>query len=133
MVINKKDVALIDVDGTLIKWVEPVKYHMPYYDGGQTINISVPSVQPTATHILDFYGTPKYVEEIKVHTEFLKSLKARGYYIRVHSGNGAEWAAQVVKALGLEQYVDSVETKPSKIVDDKPMEDWCHPIYLGDK
>ena len=51
----------------------------------------------------------------------------------MHSGNGAEWAAQVVKALKLEEYVDSVETKPSKIVDDKPMEDWCHPIYLGDK
>lgn len=114
MTINNKNVALIDVDGTLVKWL-PV----------------VPEIVPGQLEI-DFYGMPKYCKEITVHTEFLKSLKARGYFIRVHSGNGAQWAANVVKALKLEAYVDSIETKPLKIIDDKPMEDWAHPIYLGD-
>lgn len=114
MVTNKKDVVCCDVDGTLIKWLPDCKdkYVSAIY--------------------LDFYGTKKAVKEIKVHTEFLKSLKARGYFIRVHSGNGAEWAEQVVNALGLKDYVDSIETKPVKFIDDKPMENWAHPIYLGD-
>lgn len=113
MRINEKDVVVCDVDGTLIKWL-PDDAQLPY-------------------KILDFYGMPKKVREIKVHTDFIKSLKVRGYFIRVHSGNGSLWAAQVVKALGLEQYVDEVETKFVKCIDDKPMSDWAHPIYLGDE
>ncbi len=114
MIVNYEDTAIFDVDNTLVKWIEPGM-------------IDEPGVLK-----LNFYGMTKYVKEIKVHTEFLKSLKARGYFIRVHTGNGATWGDTVVKALGLEEYVDSVETKPSKVIDDKPPDDWIHTIYLGD-
>lgn len=127
MQVNEKDVALFDTDGTLIKWVNPEVLLVPH-------DLEVFQLSSETPLCLDFYGTPKYVEEIKVHTEFLKSLKARGYYIRVHSGNGAKWAAQVVEALGLKDYVDSVETKPVKVIDDKPNENWMpKPIYLVEK
>lgn len=124
MIINDKNVVLVDVDGTLIKWVD-----------AEIFNISGMGSSPNynGIHEIDFYGMPKFCREITVHTEFLKSLKARGYFIRVHSGNGAAWAANVVKALKLEAYVDSIETKPVKVIDDKPCDDWIHPIYLGDK
>lgn len=131
MQVNEKDVILCDVDDTLIKWCEPAQ--PMYIEWGVHGPIPGPMSEQRGIK-LDFYGTPKYVEEIKVHTEFLKSLKARGYYIRVHSGNGAKWAAQVVEALGLKDYVDSVETKPAKVIDDKPNENWMpQPIYLVDK
>lgn len=114
MIINEKDVAVFDVDSTLIKWVDAPRAGI--------------------TKALDFYGITKHVQEIKVHTEFLKSLKARGYFIRVHSGNGYLWASQVVEALGLQGYVDMVETKVAKVIDDKPNSDWMpNPIYLGDE
>lgn len=120
---NEKDVALFDTDGTLIKWVTD-----------ETIGDLVDNDKKGMELLeLDFYGMKKLAYEIHVHTEFLKSLKARGYFIRVHSGNGAQWARNVVKALKLEDYVDSIETKPAKIIDDKPMDDWAHPIYLGDQ
>ena len=129
MATNKKDVCCFDVDGTIIKWKPDVNPVYSTYSGA----FLGPSTSSEEFNIkLDFYGTPKYVREIKVHTEFLKSLKARGYFIRVHSGNGAEWAEQVVNALGLKDHVDSIETKPVKFIDDKPMENWAHPIYLGD-
>lgn len=113
MKVITKDVVLCDVDDTLVEWVAP-----PYNTEDDLL-------------CLDFYGMPKYVREIKVHTEFLKSLKVRGYYVRVHSGNGALWAEQVVKALGLQDYVDSIETKPAKVIDDKPNNNWMpKPIYL---
>lgn len=117
MQVNEQDTVLFDVDGTLIEWLDTA------FDGmGYRIENS---------KVLDFYGTPKAVKPIFVHVEFLKSLKKRGYYIRVHSGNGFAWAKQVVEALQLQPYVDSVETKPSKVVDDKPCSDWINPIFLG--
>lgn len=128
MQVNDKDVVVFDTDETLIKWLDPDQRVMVEF------GIYGPISETNEAITLDFYGTPKLVREIKVHTEFLKSLKARGYYVRVHSGNGAKWAAQVVKALGLESYVDSVETKVCKVIDDKPNDNWMpQPIYLGDK
>lgn len=133
MIINKQDTAIFDTDGTLVKWVDGLKPTAVFIENGyKPLFIGGESASDSGILTIDFYGMPKYCREITVHTEFLKSLKARGYYIRVHSGNGAEWAANVVKALKLEDYVDSVETKPAKVIDDKPCDDWCHPIYLGD-
>lgn len=80
---------------------------------------------------VDYYGEKRFIKEHHEHTSFLKSLKARGCYIIVHSHNGAEWAANVVKALGLEDYVDQCITKPFKIVDDEAPSTWLpHTIYM---
>jgi hypothetical protein len=65
------------------------------------------------------------------HVELIKMMKGRGRYIRVHSGNGGLWADAVVKALGLEDFVDDCETKPIGYIDDMPVETWMkNHIYL---
>jgi predicted HAD superfamily phosphohydrolase YqeG len=56
---------------------------------------------------------------IEVHTDFLKSLKNRGYTVIVWSANGYAHAGNVVSYLGLADYVDFCMTKPIKHIDDK--------------
>lgn len=60
--------------------------------------------------------------------EFLKECSNRGFYVRVHSQGGHDWAAAVVKALKLEHYVDSIETKPKWYVDDLDANVWMERI-----
>jgi hypothetical protein len=50
----------------------------------------------------------------------LVKLSKIGWYIRVHSGSGVNWASDVIKTLQLEDYVDSVESKPLGKTDDQP-------------
>lgn len=52
------------------------------------------------------------------HVEQLKKHKARGHFVCVWSAGGWEWAQAAVKALGLEQYVDLVISKPRWTYDD---------------
>lgn len=80
---------------------------------------------------VDYYGEDRYIRPHVEHISFLKSLKARGCHIKVQSHNGALWAANVVRALGLEDYVDEVITKPFKIIDDEDPKSWLpHTIYI---
>lgn len=65
------------------------------------------------------------------HIELIKQMKGRGRYIGVWSGGGVLWAKEVVKALGLESYVDIVMTKPLGYVDDLQADRWLNNhIYL---
>ncbi len=48
----------------------------------------------------------------------------RGSYITVWSRGGYLWAANVVKALGIEKHVDQVMTKPFAYFDDKDASQW---------
>lgn len=54
------------------------------------------------------------------HIKLLKDYKGRGYNITVWSAGGWEWAETVVKTLELENYVDIVQNKMIKYVDDLP-------------
>lgn len=55
----------------------------------------------------------------------------RGCYIIVWSQSGEAWADAVVKALGLEEYVNQTMPKPTSYGDDLPAEIWMqHQIYL---
>lgn len=81
--------------------------------------------------VIDYYGEQRSVRPHKEHISFLKSLKARGYHVKVHSNNGWKWAANVVMALGLQNYVDEVLTKPYKVIDDEQPEAWLpQSIYI---
>lgn len=95
-VLKAEHIVCYDVDGTLIRYK---------VSGG--ISISNPLTDEV-----------HQVVEHKSHIDLLKSHSARGYYVRVWSAAGYRWAQTVVKKLGLEDYVDSIETKPALLVDD---------------
>jgi hypothetical protein len=67
------------------------------------------------------------------HIDLLKEMKGRGRFVRVWSAAGVKWAVAVVQALKIEQWVDSVETKPLGIVDDKPASEWLSNIIYLDE
>jgi predicted HAD superfamily phosphohydrolase YqeG len=97
VITNELRVA-VDVDNTIIKWVN----------------------SPTEnSKTVSYYGTSKEVEPNQAVIAFVKSLKQRGYHVTVHSNNGWQWAKNVVEALELESVVDLVCTKSSKCIDDE--------------
>lgn len=102
-------IACIDVDGTIVR---------PLTEDENTL-IDVPNL---------IYINNPYTNTIRkrvVHMpniNLMKQYKAQSYYIRVWSHGGSLWAKAVVEALGLTDIVDSVEAKPSKLVDDLPVD-----------
>lgn len=56
----------------------------------------------------------------------------RGSYILVWSRSGWEWAANVIRALDLEKYVDRVMSKPTIYFDNEPVENWMKDrVFIG--
>lgn len=92
-----------DCDDTLIMWNE--NSHQPF-DG--CVQVQCPHDNAITYH-----------RPHKRHIAFLKKQKAKGYTVVVWSSAGTGWASAVVKALGIEQYVDIVMSKPQKWVDDE--------------
>lgn len=96
-------VAFVDVDGTLIR----------------------PSTFPGDLSIYEPYtNVHKLRRPIAGNIELLKKWKSQGYTIVVWSHGGYKWALEVVKTLGLVQYVDLVQAKPNKYADDLPCTEW---------
>jgi len=105
MIVNKAPrIWEFDVDNTLILW-----------------NLSG---FPTMERIV-IEGVKGKVELVP-HTKNINlmiKLSKIGWFIRVHSGSGVEWASNVVCTLGLEDYVDEVCSKPLGRTDDMPAGD----------
>lgn len=104
---NNGNVVLYDVDDTLIMWERPNSYT----DQDSLILVGDDG------HFVAVWPNKKEIES-------LKAAKVRGHYVRVASQGGQDWAELVVKALGLENYVDSVECKPKWYHDDLPADTW---------
>lgn len=100
MITVDRNIWEFDVDDTLIMW------NRSKYPEGERIII------PTDK------GDAEVIVNRKNVNMLIKAAKL-GYYIRVHSGSGASWAKKVVEALAIQNYVDSVETKPKAKTDDK--------------
>lgn len=63
------------------------------------------------------------------HIDQLKQHAARGHTVVVWSQGGANWAANAVKLLGLEEHVDVILTKPTWYYDDKKAEEFMKERY----
>lgn len=106
----KNDITVwFDVDDTL------VVYNYPPDKIDETILVAVDNVE----HAYQLRLWPH-----KQHIERLKQFKARGQAVFVWSQGGHEWAAAVIKALNLEEYVDVICCKPMWIFDDLPASAW---------
>jgi hypothetical protein len=98
-VINTESNVMCDVDDTILMWDNP------------TIN-GIGKVP------VEFAGETVYLTPHKYHVQLLKMYKQRGYSVFVWSANGVEHATRAVAALGIEEFVDFVMTKPAKHMDD---------------
>lgn len=105
IVANSERVICFDIDDTLIIWDKTS------YSGGSFgyVAVKCPHEKITTHHRVH-----------QRHVKFLKRMKAKGLTIVVWSQGGTAWAEAVVKALGLEDHVDFVMSKPEKCVDDLP-------------
>lgn len=114
-VYNTDQVVTIDVDDTLVMWSD--KYAQPH-EG--------------AVEFKDPYdGSTNYLVPHEKHISLLKKYRGRGFTVVVWSAGGVQWAESVVKTLELEQYIDIVLTKPSRYVDDLPVQEWFgNRVYL---
>lgn len=69
----------------------------------------------------------------KRHIEYLYRFYERNQPIIVWSAGGYEWAARIVKELGIEDIVSLVMSKPAWYMDDKKVEEFmpeANRIYL---
>lgn len=99
---DSETIVVCDVDDTLVMW-------------GPDRN----TPHEGAIAFKDPYDNSiNYLRPHWMHVELLKKYKGRGFYIRVWSAAGCQWAKSVVETLGLTEFVDSVETKPIKYLDD---------------
>lgn len=88
-----------DVDDTIACWLEPT------VPGRNKIKI-------------EFAGKTVHLTPHTYHIDLLKMYRERGYFVTVWSANGWRHAERVVKALGIEEFIDVVQTKPAKHMDD---------------
>lgn len=106
-VITNEHIYMFDTDETLVLWDD--KFTEP----GQF-----------KTKIHDPYGKKDmYLTPHGRHINLLKQMHGRGRHIIVWSAGGALWAEAVVKALGLDDYVHQIMTKPLGYVDDLPAQE----------
>ena len=83
---------------------------------------------------MNYYGKEKWCRPSHKHIEFLHSLRERGYYIIVWSGNGKQWADEVVDKLGIRSLISQTMMKPLKYIDDLDCKEWMGTqIYLEEE
>lgn len=113
--------AFFDCDSTIIEW-RPSEDRKE--EEGTECNWSIRSMAVDESgKIVMKEGTEEDVFiPIQSNIDQLKEHKRRGHSVVVWSAGGAEWAAQAVKMLGIEDYVDLAVDKPASLYDDKDFE-----------
>lgn len=100
-VLEESNITVCDVDNTLVIWDKDFR-------------------NPGDGKVKLRYGSEDvYLRIHTFHPTFLKHCYERGDYVQVWSQNGFSWAEQVVKALGLENHVHEIRSKPTRHIDDK--------------
>lgn len=117
IVIKNERTVFFDVDGTLVE--QPVEPGAPIKD---------------LVHIEDPLLPNRYML-FKVNEAMVRLLKEehhRGAHVVVWSRGGYEWAATVVDALDIRNYVHQVMTKPLVYFDDVSVEQWLpYRVFLS--
>jgi phosphoglycolate phosphatase-like HAD superfamily hydrolase len=98
-VIENEVLVACDVDETIALWLEP----------------TVPGFGKIE---IEYAGKKVYLTPHQYHCDLLKTYKERGYHVTVWSANGWRHAKRIVEAFKLEPYVDVVQTKLTKYMDD---------------
>ena len=112
MIVTENDNIIgVDVDDTLVMW-------------------DIPAGREEECITFDNFGYTQRLLPHRKHIELIKQFKVRGHYIIVWSQGGYGWAREVVKVLGLEDWVDEIKTKPKWIIDDLPANSWTKRTYL---
>lgn len=101
-IIENESTVFCDIDDTLVMWSD--LFSQPH-EG------AIPIIDP-------YDNSTNYLVPHKKHINLLKKYKGRGQSVIIWSAGGYKWALSVVKALGLEEYVDLVMSKPMKYIDD---------------
>lgn len=106
-VVKNEHTVFFDVDGTLIDFDSD-------FEGANETYVDDPIVP----------GVQIAVYPNHANIRLLREEKHRGSHVVVWSRGGYAWAASVLIALGLEDQVDEVMTKPFAYFDDIPIEKW---------
>lgn len=116
-----------DVDKTLLFDPEPEMLIVEHLK-----SLGIPTVDLKDPYDADGKTFKTYVVHSQ-HVKLLKDHKARGFKVVIWSHNGGPYAKSVAEALQLEDYVDFVMSKPTKICDDlTPNEFLPDSIYIKD-
>jgi hypothetical protein len=112
-ILAKEQIVFFDIDSTLILENQPSSMH----------DIKVEDPLDSTHHVW-----------VQPHTAMIRLLKeeySRGSTVIVWSRGGYQWAANVIKALGLEEMVNMAMSKPMVYFDDMPIEKWLpYRVYL---
>lgn len=110
-ILESDNISFYDCDDTLVLWNNDyewgkdhegtLEFHDPYFEE-RIINLKPNQI--TINH--------------------LKQQSVTGGRVVVWSAGGFAWAQEVVRVLGLEEYVDLILSKPKRYVDDLPCEEW---------
>jgi hypothetical protein len=107
-VLDNEQIYMFDVDDTLICWDD--KYFGP---AEGRVAVTDP-----------YDGVTVYLKPHSRHVKLLTQMAGRGRFVIVWSQSGAQWARAVVDALGIQEHVRLIMTKPQGYVDDLPCERW---------
>lgn len=108
-VIRNENIIFTDIDDTIIMHNYPLN--------AETVTI-------------DFYGEKRTFGVHSDHVKLLKNYRARGFIVIAWSGNGYKHTETVINALGINDYVDYVMTKPNRVIDDSEPNNWAPRIYI---
>lgn len=129
IVVPCKQTTFFDVDDTLVMWNTTPE---------QLAKRGVDFDCPGSFVLIDgeLRESPPWKQRLLPHRKHIEQLikhKQRGHTIIVWSAGGYDWAAAVIKALKLENFVDLAISKPTWAYDDlQPTEFIPKPSYSKD-
>lgn len=109
-VVRNERITLVDVDETLVMHSDPSVI------GGKFIN-SIEISDPYSSSFIKVWLNEPMIR-------ILREERRRGAHTIVWSKGGYAWAEAVIKALCLEEYVDTIMSKPFVYLDDKDVSEW---------